>query len=110
MNAKQVISQLRARPHAQLPNLTVVLRCLAHSVYDARLEDGQRLLDATDFKAWLIELAEASTVHGQPFEHPHSSRLENTCPRCGHIHQGEAECGEDLGGGRICRCELPVPA
>lgn len=32
------------------------------------------------------------------------------CPRCGHVHQGAVACGEDLGDGRICRCELPVPA
>jgi hypothetical protein len=37
--------------------------------------------------------------------------LYSTCPRCGHIHQGERECGEDMGGGRICRCEMEcVPA
>jgi hypothetical protein len=36
--------------------------------------------------------------------------LDETCPRCGHIHQGDSECGEQMGGGRICRCELSVPA
>jgi hypothetical protein len=110
MNAKQLISQLRARPNAHPQNLGIVFRCLAHSVYDARLVDGQRLLDATDFKAWLLELAEASTVHDHSFAGSPRRSLQDTCPRCGHIHQGEAECGEDLGGGRICRCELPVPA
>jgi hypothetical protein len=36
--------------------------------------------------------------------------IDRTCPRCGHLHQGEKECGEQIGGGRICRCELDVPA
>lgn len=36
--------------------------------------------------------------------------IDRTCPRCGHIHQGEKECGEPMGGERICRCELDVPA
>jgi hypothetical protein len=106
MNAIRIIEALRDRPN----NLGVVFRYLAEQVYDAHLDDGQRLLDATDFKAWLRELAEASTVHGQPFAGFHRGSLHDTCPRCGHIHQGDAECGEDLGGGRICRCELPVPA
>ena len=39
------------------------------------------------------------------------ARWEDTCPRCGHVHQADAECGEALGGGRICRCEFEgVPA
>lgn len=38
------------------------------------------------------------------------SRYEEMCPRCGHVHQGDRECGEDIGGGRRCRCEMEVPA
>jgi hypothetical protein len=30
------------------------------------------------------------------------------CPRCGHVHQGEKECGEEMGANRFCRCELEV--
>lgn len=36
--------------------------------------------------------------------------LDKTCPRCGHLHEGDAECGVLLGSGRVCRCEVPVPA
>ena len=32
------------------------------------------------------------------------------CPRCGHIHEGVRECGADMGGGGICRCEMEVAA
>ena len=39
----------------------------------------------------------------KPPEHKH-------CPRCGHIHEGVRECGADMGGGRICRCEMEVAA
>jgi hypothetical protein len=35
-------------------------------------------------------------------------KLLSTCPRCGHVHQGSEECGEDLGGAGKCRCEYAV--
>lgn len=34
---------------------------------------------------------------------------DGTCPRCGHKHEGERECGVSMGGGGLCRCELSVP-
>jgi hypothetical protein len=37
---------------------SLFLRILADRVYGARLSSGIRLLDATDFKAWLLELAD----------------------------------------------------
>jgi len=36
--------------------------------------------------------------------------FEATCPNCGHVHFEEDECGEQLGGGRVCRCERKVVA
>lgn len=39
------------------PMLATILRYLSQHVYEARLPDGQRLRDATDFKEWLEELA-----------------------------------------------------
>jgi len=36
--------------------------------------------------------------------------IDRTCPDCGHVHHGDDECGEELGGGRVCRCERRVPA
>jgi hypothetical protein len=86
MTAKELIANIRARALGAGAGPRDLFNYLADQVYEARLADGQRLLDATDFKAL------------------------RTCPRCGHIHEGASECGEDMGGGRICRCELSVPA
>lgn len=35
--------------------------------------------------------------------------LDRTCARCGHVHQDRAECGKDMGGGGICRCDTELP-
>jgi hypothetical protein len=103
MTAKELIANIRARALGAGAGPRDLFNYLADQVYEARLADGQRLLDATDFKAWLRELAEAAA--------PAATRDHlRTCPRCGHIHEGASECGEDMGGGRICRCELSVPA
>ena len=113
MTAREIIAQLRARPNM----LGAILRYLADRVYDAHTANGQPIRDASDFVAWLRELADvatapafSSTVHSLSGETMRRHLIESTCPRCGHIHLGEAECGEDMGGGRRCRCELPVPA
>jgi hypothetical protein len=34
--------------------------------------------------------------------------VQKTCHGCGHVHQG-VECGQDMGGGRECRCEMLLP-
>jgi hypothetical protein len=96
----------------------LLLRYLADHVYEAELASGQKLRDASDFNAWLRELAdlaapipESTKVSWMRRAPAPQSRWEDTCPRCGHVHQGDAECGEQLGGGRICRCEFEaVPA
>jgi hypothetical protein len=36
--------------------------------------------------------------------------VRDTCHGCGHVHREQNECGEDLGSGRICRCESRLPA
>lgn len=117
MTAKQLIDLLRPQKE-----MCGVFHGLADTVSEARLADGQRLCDATDFAAWLRELAEETRVQRLPasdspgngtcpkvMRESHRS-IHDTCPRCGHIHQGDAECGEDLGGGRVCRCQLAVHA
>ena len=117
MNAREAIANLR-----ELARFSVVVKhgpqvlfhYLADHVCDARLVGGQRLIDATDFAAWLRELADASiakiTAESGRVLIMRDRTLDKTCPWCSHIHQGEAECGEEMGGGRICRCELSVPA
>jgi hypothetical protein len=97
MTAQQAVAYLRRLgpyPHEHF-------LYLASHVHEARLADGSRVMDATDFAAWLIELADVNSP---------LPKLDPTCPRCGHTHEGENECGTYLGGQRFCRCELEVPA
>ena len=95
---------------------------LANHAHELRLANGGRLNDGTDWKAFLRELADSSEAFDRkpprlayctfvnPLPRTSSKAVDLTCPRCGHVHQGESECGEALGGGRVCRCELEVPA
>ncbi len=98
MTAKELISDLRAMNALDPRECFLYLAAHAH---EARLANGCRLLDQTDFTAWLLELSEAAKPQA----------LDKTCPRCGHVHEGDRECGvfisESTG---YCRCELEVPA
>jgi hypothetical protein len=117
MTAKQLVDCLR--PPKEMCR---VFHGLADTVSEARLADGQRLCDATDFAAWLRELAEETRVQGLSANGSVGNgtwpkvmgggrrSIDSTCPRCGHIHQSAAECCEPLGGGRVCRCQLEVSA
>jgi hypothetical protein len=128
MNSQELIADLRALGKQ---DAKVFFNLLADRVYDARLSNGQRLRDATDFMMWLRELGEASAgdVTGRCFQSPNVPSeeeirtwtgvttgprcrrlIDNPCPRCGHVHEGSAECGAHIGGGRTCRCEMEVPA
>ena len=122
MNAQQMIGALRSIARQIPPSshrADLLFRFLADNVCMARLNSGARVLDQIDFAQWLRELADASLtssgrscpsgVGGRPIQGYFEIR-DRTCPRCGHVHQGSAECGEEIGGGRICRCELEVPA
>ena len=107
----------------------ILLLVLAQCIYDARLENNMRVLDASDMKEWLLELAawclcpalpsnalpamaapenaapENSGIAGQIFTFP---LLHATCPGCGHLHEGDGECGSYIGSGKFCRCEKEV--
>jgi hypothetical protein len=117
MKADELIAELRAMGQQ---DAAVIFNYLAKHAMEARLAGGQRLCDVTDFAAWLRELSEAAKVPAPPYfpsrdQRPAArpaaqSRWDKTCPRCGHVHQGGAECGEAMGGGGICRCELDVPS
>lgn len=63
-------------------------------------KETQHPVDELEF---LETLAEESTGHNTP--DPMS-----TCHRCGHIHVGMLECETPMGGDRICRCEMEMPA
>lgn len=122
MNAHELISRLRACGPQELH---VVFCYLADRVHEAELLNGSKLRDAGDFKQWLDELCAASRIspefaQGTEGQSSAESRTRlrvtgrvsepDICHRCGHVHQGR-ECGEPIGGGRTCRCELEgVPA
>jgi hypothetical protein len=125
MTAEELVATLRMLGPQ---DASVIFTFLADHAYDSTLRSGQKLRDVTDFAIWLRELAEVARLGCYPNGHgpvdtapagirtrpkvmrAAQPRWQDTCPRCGHVHQGEAECGEQMGGGRICRCEVDVPA
>lgn len=59
MNANQLVGALQlVKPGFANAEVARFLRCLAETVPVARTREGQHLLDASDFRAWLRELAE----------------------------------------------------
>jgi hypothetical protein len=95
-----------------------IFRFLAEHTYELRLSSGHPLRDSTDFRDFLFELSRGLQLAHDlaPRENRRCPKViprgqfDDTCPRCGHVHQGSGECGEQMGGGRICRCETEVPA
>jgi hypothetical protein len=122
VNAQQMIGALRSIARQIPPSshrADLLFRFLADNVCLARLNSGARVLDQVDFAQWLRELADASFtgsgrpcpsgVGGRPIQGYFEIR-DRTCPDCGHVHQDENECGQAMGGGRVCRCERKVLA
>lgn len=99
MTAKELLDKYGAPLDLRLRGFALFV---ADHLPSARLANGARLCDAIDFAAWLHELANVADAP--------ALRGHDACPDCGHSHQDDAECGEPLGGGRICRCERKVPA
>lgn len=95
-----------------------LLRYLADHIVEAELCNGSRVMDATDCKEWLRQIADSLRVKTDSLANfaDHRLRLrgradlQSTCPRCGHIHEGDRECGFKEGGGPTCRCEMEVSA
>jgi hypothetical protein len=132
MKPQELVADLHALGPGQSSRETLLytrllLRYLADHVHRAELQNGMQLRDATDFVAWLREVADEAASAAPAITETMCSadigkrslvsfrapqpRWEDSCPRCGHVHQGDAECGEPIGGGRICRCEFEaVPA
>lgn len=105
MTARELVASLRAAGPVDPAECLLYMAAHAH---EFRLSGGQRLLDQIDFTSFLIEVSQALAGRDQIL----ANRAENdrTCPRCGHLHEGDRECGVFLGGGGFCRCELEVPA
>jgi hypothetical protein len=101
MTAKDAVRNLRAL--GALDPVESFLY-LANHLDEARLGEGQRVCDATDFAAWLAELA--AEVRAAKLQH-----AEGTCPRCGHLHEAQDECGVFMGASaRFCGCQMKVRA
>ena len=112
MTARELISNLR---RCGPQSLTVIFHYVADRAHELRLADGQKLNDCLDFAAMLRELGEAARLTrpellDSPPQLRTVSTLDPTCPRCGHVHEGDKECGAEIARGRICRCEMEVPA
>lgn len=120
MTAAQMVNLLRS---VRRTDSLVNFRLLADNVCGAKLKDGRRLTTILDFAAWLRELGEAADrTEGQLLPERSTGlkvtprlelkqemyQLEKICPRCGHVHQGLNECGQEMGGGGMCRCEMEV--
>jgi hypothetical protein len=114
MTAYDVIAKFAP---ADMDRLSSIFLYLAEHSYEARLKDGKQIRDATDFRYFLRELSEAAIVAmgrdcadvvNRAERRPVRRLVESTCFRCGHVHQGSAECGQEMGQGRICRWEVEV--
>ena len=118
MTAAQMIELIRTIPAG---DARATFYQLANQVYNARLKDGGRLMDAMDFAAWLRELGEAADRTEGQFPAERSTGLkvtpprlelrleqERVCPGCGHAHEGDYECGTDMGGAGKCGCRMEV--
>ena len=110
MRARQTIERFRSLfadlPIAEKQALLAFhagLGVLADCADFAELANGRRLRDGLDFTAWLREL-EAVTAHviAPP-------KLEKVCHSCGHAHK-DKECGMEMGGERVCKCDVEVGA
>ena len=120
MTFVELIADLLAADRASMTELLfgrLLLRSLADHAHDLQLSNGSYLSDVTSFRDGLRESAEALRIKPQPVSTFGNHKLrasgrviDSTCPRCGHIHQGEQECGTQMGRDRLCRCDLEVPA
>jgi hypothetical protein len=98
--------------HTNALFLRIALRYLADHVEMAELENGDLLHDVTDFRQWLQQLAAAKPGESSPGFGNHrlrsTGRVLDCCPRCGHVHHDQKECGEEIGPGKTCGCVYNV--
>jgi len=117
VNPSELIADLPIELRTHATALRIALRYFADHIREATLNDGSFLSEITGFERWHRELAQELLPHAEtPVTYGrHKLRLrgreiDRTCPRCGHVHEGEKECGAEMGRGTCCRCDLEVPA
>jgi len=117
MKPQQMIEKLCSlAPGADERETRLYLRFLVATLimhFDtAQRSDGGFVIhtDAIGVREWLTELLDAATLVQVETRRDRFrvSSGGDACPRCGHVHQGCRECGEQIGGGRICRCEMEL--
>jgi len=115
MTAAEAIAHLEALGSSSEP--VEYFLFLAANVHELRLTDGRAILGKTELVAFLAEWQRAMEQL-PPAELPFRRMFHRKFPRfgsdychaCGHVHKGGSECGEDMGGGKTCRCEEAVTA
>lgn len=118
MTPSELVSHLAPYDRARL---ALIFEYLGVKTYALTLENGKPLSDVIDFSVFCQELSTAlkSPRLGEPANAPIEIRtrprtmsrsVHDTCPRCGHVHEGDRECGVEIGRGQLCRCEMEVPA
>jgi hypothetical protein len=119
MKAYDTIRRFRAQvldrsgdPRTALLQIRLFLFHLANAADFAQLADGKRLRDCLDFTAWLRELEACVVLEleaEQPGAVPVLKVVGKYCHACGHVHQ-DRECGKDMGGAGVCKCDVEVVA
>jgi len=98
-------------PRSILLAMRLLLFRLGEDCDFAQLADGKRLRDGLDFCAWLRELEAVLAIELEPLQFIHDERtaLRRICHSCGHIHE-DKQCGKDMGGAGVCKCDVEVSA
>jgi hypothetical protein len=120
MTSREWLADILAQgPRSEL--LPLELRLIFRQLHDnlpmLKLRNGNHLRDSSDVMELCREMIDllSPPKPAQIGVFTATSARERfpfheTCPDCGHVHTEENECGEKLGGDRVCRCERKVVA
>jgi hypothetical protein len=89
--------------------LRLVFRQLHDNLPLLTLRNGSNLRDVSDVMELCREMIDLLTPP-KTLRSSVDRGMDRSCPDCGHVHTEETECGEKIGGGRVCRCERKVVA
>ena len=105
---REIVSRLAPVDFARL---RLIFQFLAANAHELKLETGQHLRDAGDWKEFLSETADAlaeASIPPQVSERMNLRPRDHSCPECKHEHEDKTECKKYLGEGRFCPCETKV--